>query len=207
MNYRLALFDFDGTLADTLPFFLEVYDQVAVRYGFRRITEEQKKSFRLLHTRQVLKELGIPTWKLPFVARTFLSLLSQNQKPVPLFEGVPAMLQHLRQAGVILTIVTSNAKANVDKILGPDLVSLFDHFECGMSIFGKAPRLARILKKTGCPPDKAVAIGDQLTDLDAARKLGIPFGAVTWGYAAPEAWVSHKPELVFETVADLAKIS
>ena len=37
MTYRLAIFDFDGTLADSFPFFLSVFNTIADRHGFRRI--------------------------------------------------------------------------------------------------------------------------------------------------------------------------
>jgi phosphoglycolate phosphatase len=37
MTYRLAIFDFDGTLADSFPFFLSVFNTIADLHGFRRI--------------------------------------------------------------------------------------------------------------------------------------------------------------------------
>ena len=41
MTYRLAIFDFDGTLADSFPFFLSVFNTIADRHGFRRIATDQ----------------------------------------------------------------------------------------------------------------------------------------------------------------------
>ena len=37
MRHRLVLFDFDGTLADSLAWFLGIFDQVADRFGYRRL--------------------------------------------------------------------------------------------------------------------------------------------------------------------------
>jgi len=37
MSYRLAIFDFDGTLADSWPFFMSVFNEIADQHGFRRV--------------------------------------------------------------------------------------------------------------------------------------------------------------------------
>ena len=39
--FELAVFDFDGTLADSFPFFASVYNALADRYGFRRVSAEE----------------------------------------------------------------------------------------------------------------------------------------------------------------------
>ena len=51
---------------------------------------------------------------------------------------------------------------------------------------------------------QAIAIGDEVRDIEAARAAGIACGAVTWGYAAPEALRALGPDLVFERMEDIA---
>jgi len=46
MTYRPAIFDFDGTLADSFPFFLSVFNQIADQYGFRLIDTTQGERLR-----------------------------------------------------------------------------------------------------------------------------------------------------------------
>jgi phosphoglycolate phosphatase len=50
-----------------------------------------------------------------------------------------------------------------------------------------------------------VAIGDEIRDIEAARAAGIACGAVTWGYAAPNALKALGPDLVFEQMDDIAR--
>ena len=57
-----------------------------------------------------------------------------------------------------------------------------------------------VLNKLGIPPCRAIYVGDQLTDADAARAAGVAFGAVCWGYGAPQALARAAPEAMFETV-------
>lgn len=52
-------------------------------------------------------------------------------------------------------------------------------------------------------PRQAIAIGDEARDCEAARAAGIAFGAVTWGYAAPETLRSLNPDEIFSTVDDI----
>jgi phosphoglycolate phosphatase len=69
MRHRLVLFDFDGTLADSLDWFLGIFDQVAERYGFRHLAPGDRERLRGLETRAILRDLGVPAWKLPLIAR------------------------------------------------------------------------------------------------------------------------------------------
>ena len=50
------------------------------------------------------------------------------------------------------------------------------------------------------------AIGDEVRDGEAARQAGIDFGAVSWGYARPEALQQLSPALVFDSVADISRL-
>jgi phosphoglycolate phosphatase len=83
----------------------------------------------------------------------------------------------------------------------------FDSIECGASIFGKAKKIARIVKKAGVAPRQAIYIGDQSADGDAARQAKVAFGAVAWGYATAESLRECSPEYVFGRMEDLMRIA
>ncbi len=65
--------------------------------------------------------------------------------------------------------------------------ALISHYACGASLFGKAAKFRRVLKAAGIAPQDAIAIGDEVRDVEAARDAGIAFGAVAWGYATVDA--------------------
>ncbi len=205
-KYKLAIFDFDGTLADSFPFFMRVFNQIAEQHGFKTIDPDSASNFRHYTAKQLMKEVGLPTWKLPFVAKNFISLMQQNQSSISLFGHVDEMLLHLSNAGVMLAIVSSNSYDNISQVLGPTNTNLMREFECGMSIFGKASRIKKVLKKTGIAPHEAIYIGDQVMDLEAARKENVAFGAVAWGYGAIESLRAHTPEHEFHHVLEIQKI-
>lgn len=207
MKYRLAIFDFDGTLADSFPFFLRVFNQVAEQHRFRAIQPEEVPALRHLGAREMMSHVGLPAWKLPAVARSFTRLMQANAEEIALFDGVGEVLRRLDEAGVALAVVSSNAADNVRRILGAGNVARIGQFECGMSIFGKAERIRKVVRRAGLGAGDAIYIGDQVTDLEAARKERVAFGAVAWGYGTLASLAAHRPEQMFERVEDIARIA
>jgi phosphoglycolate phosphatase len=207
MTYDLAIFDFDGTLADTFPFFLSVFNTIADRHSFRRIDVSRAAALRHYSVREMMDHVGMPAWKLPLASRTFMAMMKDSAHTIALFDGVAAVLRHLAAHGVQLAVVSSNSEHNVRTVLGPELAGLIGRFECGMSIFGKASRIRTVLKDSGVAARDALYIGDQATDLDAARKAGVAFGAVHWGFAAIEALRAQGCDTEFVTPSDLRRIA
>lgn len=187
MTYRLAIFDFDGTLADSFPFFLSVFNVIADKHDFRRIDTSRVDDMRHCSVREIMGHIGMPAWKLPLASKSFTGMMREQAASIPLFDGIPDTLRILAARGVRLAVVSSNAEHNVRTVLGPELAALVARYECGMSVFGKARRIRGVLKAEGVAPDAAIYVGDQTTDLEAAHDAGVPFGAVHWGFAPIEA--------------------
>jgi phosphoglycolate phosphatase len=205
-GYRLAIFDFDGTLADSLPFFLSIFNEQAARHGFRPIDPTEVPALRHLDARRMMRHVGLPAWKLPTVAASFIEAMRRQNGQIRPFAGMEESLARLAGADLPLAVVTSNARDNVQRILGEATMARLVHLDCGMSIFGKASRLRKTLKATGVAGHQAIYIGDQLTDLEAARSAGLAFGAVGWGYGTLESLRNGRPDEVFEEFADLLRL-
>jgi phosphoglycolate phosphatase len=203
-GYRLLIFDFDGTLADTFPFFLRTMDVLADEFGFRRIGAHEVDGLRGCGARQMLRHVGLPLWKMPRVAARFIQLMSARIDEVALFDGIDRLLPRLAAHGCELAVVTSNSRDNVRRVLGEDTDALFAHHECGAAIFGKRARLERVVRRSGVAREQVLCIGDELRDAEAARAAGLAFGAVGWGYTRLDALRAHAPEVVFERVEDIA---
>jgi phosphoglycolate phosphatase len=201
MHSRLAIFDFDGTLADSFGWFLSVLNGVADRYGFRRIAEDEIPHFRRLDAHQILAHLALPRWKVPLVAAHMRSL--QSKAEIHPFPGIPELIADLADSGWRLAVVSSNAAANVRRVLGPRTLARFDHLSCGAGLFGKAGRLKAVLSHAGIPPAEAVAIGDEIRDIEAARAIGLTAAAVTWGYTDADALAAHAPDILAHSPAAL----
>jgi phosphoglycolate phosphatase len=121
-----------------------------------------------------------------------------------LFSGVEAMLARLRDAGVKVAIVSSNSEANVRAILGPELAARVDFFECGASVFGKAARFRKVLRRSGISSSETLCVGDEVRDLEAARSAGIAFGAAGWGFTRADALQARGPNVLFSRIEEIA---
>lgn len=204
MKYQLAIFDSDGTLADTLPWLRSIFNELAEEHGFKRVEPQDYERFRELHGTALLRELGLPIWKLPRVAGSMRRRMTEHTGEFSLFPGTGEVLQRLAADGIQLAVVSSNSRANVERVLGVANVRLLRHFACGVSLFGKAAKLRQLLRQVGIPQSQAIYIGDEIRDAEAAEKAGIAFGAVTWGHHTEESLRAKHPAEVFQTVQEIA---
>ena len=205
MSHRLALFDFDGTLADSQDWFLGVFDQVADRFGYRRLAPGDRERLRGLETKAILRDLGVPLWKLPMIARHLRELASRDIERIALFPGAAEMLDAVRAGGVRVAVVSSNDEGNVRRVLG-EAAAHVACFACGASLFGKAGKIRGALKAMRAEPKDAILVGDEARDAAAARDVGIDCGLVAWGYADPAFLRSLSPTLFFERMGEIAAV-
>jgi phosphoglycolate phosphatase len=205
MPYALAIFDLDGTLVDSFPWFLRTINDVADRFGFRRVRVEDVEGLRHASTREILSRLEVPLWKLPAIARHARRLKGEAAAEIPLFPGVEAMLRTLADDGVQLALVSSDSEANARRKLD-GTAALFSHFDCAASVFGKPAKFRRVIRSAGVARADVISIGDEVRDIEAARAVGIASGAVSWGYAAPAALRALAPDHMFAQMDEIAEM-
>lgn len=203
-NYSLAIFDFDGTLADSFPWFIASLDQTADHFGLRRVKQDEIEGLRDLSSRDALNYLGVPMLKLPAISIYMRNLFAEGIHDIPLFAGASEMLFSLHDADVTLSLVSSNGEANVRHVLGA-AAGIIDHYACGSSLWGKAQKFAGVLRALHQSPARTIAIGDEIRDVDAARKAGLSAGVTTFGYNSRRALEKCAPDFLFDDYAALER--
>jgi phosphoglycolate phosphatase len=200
---RLVIFDFDGTLSDSGDWFLSVVDELARRFRFRSVRQDEVEMLRHRSSREVIDYLGIARWKMPLIARHLRKLIGRNAHQIELFPGTPDLLEQVSAMGIRIALVTSNSEANARAILGPKHAARIDCYACGSSLFGKAPKFRRVLKRMAVPAAETLAVGDETRDIDAAREVGMRAGSVLWGYASEAALARLGPDALFRAPQDI----
>jgi phosphoglycolate phosphatase len=203
--YKLIIFDFDGTLADSAAWFTAEINPLARQFGFRQVTEAEIDELRGCSTRQILKYMRVPAWKLPGIATRLRRRMGEDAEAIKLFPGAKPLLRKLACCGIRLGIVSSNSEANVRRILGDEASALVEFWECGASLLGKTSRFRRMVKHAGVGGAQTLCIGDEARDIEAARAAGLPCGAVVWGYNKRELLAACQPNWIFETPDEIAE--
>lgn len=200
---KLLIFDFDGTLADTLGWLLDVSDVLAGRFNFLRFDRAEMESIRRLGTREILKRHKVAWWKTPLIAREARKMMARDLDRLQLFPGIAAALRGLKSYGHQLSVVSSNSEENIRRLLARENADLIDCYNSGASLLGKARKLRGVVRKLGAAPENTLCIGDELRDAEAAMQVGLPFACVTWGMATREVLEALKPEMLFDTPEEL----
>jgi phosphoglycolate phosphatase len=195
-NSKLIIFDFDGTLADTLGALLRISNRLAPEFGYSQIGDEQFASLKYLSSWEIIKLSKVALWKLPFLLKRVKEEFPGEVRNVRLFPGVIELLNTLKMQGYRLGIVSSNAEQNIRSLLGQNQIEHLFDFVTTASTFGKGKAIGKLLKQYKCSKSDAIYIGDEIRDIQAARSIEIRVVAVGWGFNAPTALIDRQPDLL-----------
>lgn len=203
MKYRSLVFDFDGTIADTLGETRRIFNEMAPEYGIRQVDEHEIAALRHLSLKQLLDHLAIPKWRVPSLIARGTTIMRGNIEKLPVIEGMGDVLEELRKHVESFGILTSNSDSNVDVFLkSHGLRDHFDFISSTSKLTGKAKNLKAIRKTFSMRSEELLYIGDELRDVKASRKAGIPIAAVTWGFNSEEALEMHSPDYLIKEPTD-----
>ncbi len=205
MKKTTIIFDFDGTVADVLEIGIEIANKLADEFGFRKITDENREELRGSTARQVMKKLNIPIWKLGWIlsrGKTELANLINNVYP---FDGMPYVLKELKERGFALGMVTLNSPSNTRAFLERHDLTFFDFVDTEKRAFKKHRAFKKVLKSHNLSVGDVVYVGDEVRDIVAAKKVGMPIVAVSWGLNSHHVLEEHCPDYLVDTPEELLK--
>ena len=205
LKYRFVIFDFDGTLANTLWWAARQMPAIAARYGTRQVDPDEYDHIRTLSPDALLSYLNIPRWKMPLIMWEMRRRMRRETGTLFLFPGIAGVLLELANAGVQLAVLSSNAERNIRAVLGPQSEPLISHYLCGVSFFGKKGKLEKLLGRAAADPADVLFIGDELRDLEAAKAAGVAFGAASWGLNSKETFARHSPFRIFTRPEEISR--
>jgi phosphoglycolate phosphatase len=207
LSVKGILFDFDGTIADTLSLVLTIFNHVSPEYGLSPLKAEDVQQLRSMTSEEILRRSQIPFWQvLTLLLRTKKELHQRIHEVCPI-PGIQTMLVQLHSNGYQLGILTSNSRENVTRFLEiHGMESLFTDLLTGASINGKPRFLRRYLKQKQWSPQDILYVGDETRDIDAARKAQVPVIAVSWGFNTRYILARQNPDYLIEDPQDLLSI-
>jgi phosphoglycolate phosphatase len=192
MKYRWLVWDFDGTLVDTFEVAWRTYNKLAVRHGWQPI--EDAHAMKGMTARAFMRKQNISLAQLPVMAKHFLRAQRQNMESVRVFPGLRDVLYELKRQGRRLGVLSSNSKENIQAcLLANEVQEVFDFVVGYPRLFGKARAMRRSLRREQARAEEWLYVGDEVRDVQAARKAGVDVVAVTWGYQTASLLRRHEP--------------
>lgn len=207
MTVKVVLFDFDGTLADTLEAIINIANRLSSEFGYKKASQEEIDSFRDLNSMQIIKTSGIPLTKLPFLIQMVKLELNQEIKKLKPVDGIQEMLESIKNKRVKTGIVTSNSRENVKIFLEKnDLNNLFDVVYSGSTLFGKSKVIKKFLRQESLQPEEVIYVGDETRDIEAAKKIKLKVVAVSWGFNSKEVLAKQEPDFAIDHPQELIAV-
>lgn len=199
---KYVIFDFDGTLADSLPVVIDIAKSLIKT----EISDEQIDRFRNMTAKQVLKEAGIPIYKVPGLLVKGRPLLQKRMHDVKIFSGLTDVIKSLSEQNNKLYVVSSNSAGIINHFLEDyKLKQYFSRVYGNVGIFSKAQALKKVIKREKISIRDTVYIGDEVRDIEAAKKIKMPIISVAWGYNGRQVIQGYKPDYLANQPVDILK--
>lgn len=202
------MFDFDGTLADSLSAIVEITNRLAPEFGYRTTPLEQVDALKGLSARQLIRYSGIPWLKIPALLRRLRTELKAYSTRLFPHEGIPETIQQLHRQAYPLAVVTSNTPDVVNAFLATHTLDhCFINVAGGGTLFGKGRLITKCLDRHQFDPDSTVYVGDEVRDIQAARAVGLRSIAVTWGFNNRAVLAKARPDWLIDDPKALLAIA
>jgi phosphoglycolate phosphatase-like HAD superfamily hydrolase len=213
IGIKIALFDVDGVLLDSLDAHLQVCRDEAVRLGLKIRVPDAARFRNIVAQGAIISPMteffhtvGFPR-PLAEIANEHYKREFAQKYPVRPFAGVPRMLAKIAATAVCLGIVTSNTRTIISASLG-DAMRWFDprciFADDDPRRLSKPQALDECARRFAIKPEEVLYIGDQPRDFAAAQAVGAQFLGVAygWGITGDDAGfvLARSPEEVTEYV-------
>jgi phosphoglycolate phosphatase len=207
MRYRLAVFDFDGTLVDSAFPIVAAANAALADVGLPPRPPPDVLAWVGLPLEEVLEKLapGGPVERLARLYREHFDRVAPGR--MPLFDGVREALRSLRAAGLDLAIASGRRREGIEEILGVHgLLGEFAFVAGGACTARGKPdpeMLHLVLGRLGVAAGDAVMVGDTTWDIRMGRAAGVDTCAVTYGSHSADDLSREDPTHVVHAPRDL----
>lgn len=196
---KYLIFDFDGTIADTLDLLVKIYNKICHQYGCLTVDIKDKEELKKLTSQEILRRYKISFLKIPPLLIKVKKEFKKQISEVKIFEGMGAVLKGLKNRGFDLYILTSNSKENVEIFLKDnDLLDIFSFVYSSSNVFSKDKSIKKLIKFKDINLRECLYIGDETRDIEAMQRIGLPITSVSWGFNSKEALVKLGPDKIVE---------
>lgn len=205
IRFDAVVFDLDGTLANTFPTVLRIFNRLMLeRTGREWKLSELAPYFGPPETVMIERIFSDRPNRdeIEAIIADFFRLSRDDGHEIEPFGGIHELVHGLRQAGVKLGVYSgANTESARHRIGHAGLLEYFDEVIGGDRVSNYKPHpegLLKLIEQFDVDPRRTVYIGDMVADVEAGRGAGATTVAVTWGAGKREALAAAKPDFLVE---------
>lgn len=198
-----VIFDFDGTLANSVDLMFDLYNSHTEEFGYLPIAKDEFTVIRRMGYTKAMRMKKIKARRLPKILMTLSKEMHDHMDVVDPYKGVVEMLNTLQELGFSIGVLTSNQASLVQEFFKKHNFPAFDFVVSEKTIFGKDKALRRIIKRHSLDKDQILYVGDEPRDVTASRKAGVYSIGVTWGLAGFEGFEKIAPDKLVSSPKEL----
>lgn len=209
LDYKLLIFDWDGTLCNSIGRIVDSMHAASTRAGYALCDDLAVKGIIGLGLPEAIRtlypEIGDDEL-IAFRQRYADHYMALDAQPSPLFEGVAQTMEAFRADGYHLAVATGKARRGLDRVLkAHGWENYFDATRAADETASKPHplMLEQILAQCGVSPRQALMVGDASFDLMMARNAGMDSVAVSYGAQSAEALQAYEPRLTIDRFSEL----
>ena len=211
-EYKLVVFDWDGTLMDSIARIVSSMQAAAYHCQLTIPTENSVKDTIGLSLSKVLDILFPGASQ-----RDITALLEQykfqyvegNSTPAPLFEHALLLLKALTDNDKLLAVATGKGREGLQRVFSSSQTEHFFHASrCADEAKSKPDpeMLLSLLAELSIAPEQAVMVGDTCYDMQMAKAAGIDRIGITLGVHSRDILKKFQPIAIVDSIAELQQI-
>ncbi len=199
-----VIFDFDGTLVDSLPVVLRIARKMVPGLNW---SQDEIQKVRNMPAKEVIKYSGLSYWQLARLMLKGKKIMSGHLDELKVFPGMHQAIRSLQTSGYQLSVVSSNSEAIIRQVLKREKIEdCFVGVYGNVGLFSKSRVFKVVLKDQKAVASDAIYVGDEVRDIDSAHKSGIPIISVTWGYNAEPILTKSQPTYLAHNPQELLRV-
>lgn len=215
MKYRAVVFDFDGTLLDTLRDLADSVNSVLNRSGFPEHGLDQYRHFVGEGVEELARRV-LPEGQRDeaTITRTLTEVREEYRQRWPNhtlpYEGIPELLDALTALGIKMAIVTNKPDEST-RIMAARLLPRwkFDDIVGATSDLPRKPDPKGALeaaRRLGLPPGAFLYVGDSDIDMKTANAAGMYAVGVLWGFRSADELIKNGAKVLIRKPLELLEL-
>lgn len=191
--YKLAVFDMDGTILDTLEDLKDSTNFALEKCGYPTRSYDEVRRFVGNGIRKLIERAvpeGLTVEQIDRVHEVFTEHYKVHcADKTKAYDGIKPLLEKLRASGVKTAVVSNKADYGVQELCKEYFDGLFDYAVGEREGIRRKPApdaVNEALRVLGMDKSEAVYIGDSDVDFETAKNAELPCISVLWGFRDEE---------------------